>query len=246
MILTAHQPVYLPWLGLFHKIALSDAYCYFDDVQYQRQEWNNRNRIKGSNGVFWITVPVMSKSRFNRKISDIEIDNAVNWCKKHLKSIESCYKKAPFFNQYYDFFHDCYNRQWTHLSELNEYMLKWFLDILNIKVKYYRMSDMGLSGNKDGLVLDACKKINADMHIFGEQGRNYVDSKIFEREGIKIYFQKYRNPFYFQLHGRFEPNLSIVDLLFNVGADKAMDVIMRGNITKEELEKDYKRGEPIR
>ncbi|MBO0584707.1 hypothetical protein EXQ36_10090 [Clostridium botulinum] len=86
MILTAHQPVYLPWLGLFHKIALSDVYCFFDDVQYLRRDWNNRNKIKTSNGDIWLTVPVLSKGHMEKSIKDIEINNTIDWRKKALES----------------------------------------------------------------------------------------------------------------------------------------------------------------
>ena len=239
MILTAHQPVYLPWLGLFHKIAIADSFCYFDSVQYQTKDWNNRNKLKGPNGAFWLTVPVKSKDHFNKKVGEVEINNTINWRKKHLKSIEMNYKSTSYFNQYIDFFRDCYSRKWYRLSDLNEYMLKWFLNILNIKVKYYKMSEIGFEGRKSDLVLDMCKKLSADLYIFGALGRDYVKEENFTREGIKIYFQNYNHPVYPQLYGKFISHLSIVDLLFNVGAEKALDVIMQGNITKQEFRRMF-------
>ncbi len=235
MILTDHQPSYLPWLGLFHKIAIADAFCYFDDVQYQTRDWNNRNKIKGPNGAFWLTVPVKSKDHYYKKVGEIEINNDINWQKKHLKSIELNYKSAPYFNCYFDFFQNCYNKDWYRLSDLNEYMLKWFLDILGIKVKYYKMSEIGFEGKKSDLVLDMCKKLNADAYIFGALGKNYANEESFAHEGIKIYFQNYIHPVYPQLYGEFISHLSIVDLLFNVGAERALDIIMQGNISKQEL-----------
>ena len=100
IILSAHQPVYLPWLGLFHKIALADIFCVFDIVQYQRKDFNNRNKIKTLAGPIWLTVPVKSSGRLNSIITDIEIIND-GWHKKHLKSIELNYKKTPYFEQYF-------------------------------------------------------------------------------------------------------------------------------------------------
>ncbi|MBO0529858.1 hypothetical protein EXQ38_07935 [Clostridium botulinum] len=126
MILTAHQPVYLPWLGLFHKIALSDVYCFFDDVQYLRRDWNNRNKIKTSNGDIWLTVPVLSKGHMEKSIKDIEINNTIDWRKKHWRAIYTSYKKAPYFSKYADFFEELYKKEWYYLVELNEYMLKFF------------------------------------------------------------------------------------------------------------------------
>ncbi len=100
MILTAHQPVYLPWLGLFHKIALADLFCYFDIVQYQKRDYNNRNQIKTINGKLWLSVPVESKEHFSKNVSKIPIIQN-SWVKKHLKSIELAYKKTPYFKHYF-------------------------------------------------------------------------------------------------------------------------------------------------
>ena len=119
MILTAHQPVYLPWLGLFHKIALSDLFVWFDDVQYQTKDWNNRNKIKTANGPIWLTVPVLSKNHFDTKVGKIKINNNLPWAKKHLKSIKFAYSKSKYFNNYFDFFVETYNKDWEFLSNLN-------------------------------------------------------------------------------------------------------------------------------
>ena len=114
MILTAHQPVYLPWLGLFHKIARADLFCYFDIVQYQRKDYNNRNKIKTSNGALWLSVPVESKGHLDKNVSDILIIQD-NWVTKHLKSIELNYKKAPFFKELFLFKHS-FDPIWRKIS----------------------------------------------------------------------------------------------------------------------------------
>ncbi|MBO0523282.1 hypothetical protein EXQ42_04315 [Clostridium botulinum] len=235
MILTAHQPVYLPWLGLFHKIALSDVYCFFDDVQYLRRDWNNRNKIKTSNGDIWLTVPVLSKGHMEKSIKDIEINNTIDWRKKHWRAIYTSYKKAPYFSKYADFFEELYKKEWYYLVELNEYMLKFFLDQLGINIKFIRQSELNFKGYKSDLVLDMCKKLEANAYIFGELGKNYADIKSFEREGIKLYFQEYNHPIYKQLWGEFISHISIIDLLFNVGSERALDIIMQGNVTQKEL-----------
>jgi hypothetical protein len=238
MILTAHQPVYLPWLGLFHKIALSDEFCYFDDVQYQIKDFNGRNKIKIVNGSVWLTVPVKARGYRDKKIREIEIDNSQDWRSKHFKSIYLNYKKAPFFNNYADFFEDVYKKDWTYLSDLNEYMLKWFLIELGVKVNYYKASELDFQGYKSDLVLDMCKKLKADLYIFGALGKDYADEQKFNDENVKIYFQDYKHPVYKQLNGDFLPYMSIIDLLFNCG-DKSLEVLMSGNITKEELIKKF-------
>ena len=238
-ILTAHQPAYLPWIGLFHKIAIANAYVYLDNIQFEKNSFINRNKIKTANGPIWLTVPILLKGHMSKTIKEMKINNIVNWQTKHLKSIEMNYKSTSYFNQYIGFFRDCYKREWTHLSDLNEYMLKWFLNILNIKVKYYKMSEIGFEGRKSDLVLDMCKKLSADLYIFGALGRDYVKEENFTREDIKIYFQNYNHPVYQQLYVGFISHLSIVDLLFNVGAERALDVIMQGNISKKELRRMF-------
>jgi len=234
MILTAHQPVYLPWLGLFHKIALSDAFCYFDGVQYQVKDWNNRNKIKTQSGEIWLTVPVLTKGYREKKIKDIEINNSVDWRKKHWKSIWLNYKKAPYFDKYADFFEDTYKKDWKYLAELNGYMLKWFIKTLGLKIDYYKASELDFKGYKQDLVLDMCKKLKATLYIFGALGKDYAKEEDFLRQGIKIHFQDYKHPLYPQLFGEFRPYMSIIDLLFNCG-DKSLDILMSGNISKNDL-----------
>lgn len=236
MVLTAHQPVYLPWLGLFHKIALSDAYCFFDDVQYQIKDFNNRSKVKTAQGPLWLTVPVLRDGYRQKKIWEIEINNSVDWRKKHWKSIYLSYKKAPFFETYAAFFEDVYKKDWKYLTELNEYLLKWFLKELGIDVTYSKATEQSFEGYKSDLVLDMCKKLGADVYIFGKLGEEYADKKAFAREGMKIYFQNYKHPVYLQLHGDFSPYMSIVDLLFNHGP-QSMEILMAGNISKQELQK---------
>lgn len=234
MILTAHQPVYLPWLGLFHKIAISDVYCYFDDVQYLSSDWNNRNKIKIQDCGRWLTVPVLRHGYLCKTIKEMKINNTVDWRKKHWMSIYLNYKKAPYFDDYAGFFEDTYKKEWQYLSDLNEYMLKWFLKVLNINVKYYKASELDLKGKKSDLVLYMCQKLKADTYVFGALGKDYANERDFKKNNVKVYFQNYQHPIYQQLRGDFLPYMSIVDLLFNCG-DKSAEIVMAGNISKEEL-----------
>ncbi len=235
MILTSHQPVYLPWLGLFHKISLADSYCFFDIAQFLLKDWNNRNRIKTSDGVSWLTVPVHKKGYVDKQMKDIEIDNDYDWRKKHWNTIFQYYKKTPYFKRHSDFFEDTYTRDWYLLSDLNEYMLHYFLDVLGIKVGFFKASEHRFEGRKSDQVLDMCKKMKADGFVFGEQGRNYAVKEDFERNSIRVYFQSYKHPVYRQRWGGFVPYLSVIDLLFNEGAEKSLDIIMDNNMSKKEL-----------
>jgi hypothetical protein len=234
MILTAHQPVYLPWLGLFHKIALADLFISFNHVQYQPKDWNNRNQIKTSHGPIWLSVPVLRRGYLEKNISDIEINNKEPWARKHWKSLQIGYAKAPYFKRYEDFFRDIYSRRWERLVDLNEKMLEGFLEILNIRVPARSAGEWQFQGEKSGLVLNMCQQIGARGYIFGAQGRDYADALAFDEAGIRIHFQEYVHPTYPQLHGEFVSHLSVVDLIFNCG-DESRDILMSGNIGRCDL-----------
>ncbi len=235
LILTAHQPAYLPWLGLFHKIALADRFVSFNQVQYQPKDWNNRNRIKAIDGPIWLTVPVLRKGYLEKKICDMAINNDMPWARKHWKSLQANYAKAPYFEKYADFFEDTYSRHWETLVELNEYMLRWFLDTLEIATPVESAGDNDFHGHKGTLVLDMCRKLGAAVYIFGAQGKDYADEVTFREAGITPIFQDYHHPIYSQLYGGFQSHLSIVDLLFNCG-DDSLDILMSGNLDRKSLE----------
>ena len=229
MILTAHQPVYLPWLGLFHKIALADLFCYFDIVQYQRKDYNNRNKIKTSNGELWLSVPVESKNHLSKNVSKILIVQD-NWVKKHLKSIELNYKKTPFFKDYFPELQSILiNDSKDSLGYLNLKLLEYFMECLKIDTPIVKASDYSFEGIGSDLVLDMCVKLGADNYIFGEQGKNYADVKAFKEAEIVVEFQNYIHPIYRQMGRDFLPYMSIIDLLFNEG-DKSYDILMSNNI----------------
>jgi len=240
MILTGHQPVYLPWLGLFHKIALADTFVFMDQVQYLAGDWNNRNYIKTPQGKLLLTVPVSLKQGESLLLSDIVITQDSprperRWQARHWKSIQLNYQHAPYFSQYADFFRWLYmEKEWTRLSELNEAMLRYLLDVLGIKVRFLRMSDCQFQGKKADLILDMCRQLGATINVFGALGRDYVDSQAFEREGIQVYFQDYRHRQYPQQFGPFVSHLSVVDLLFNCGPG-SLEVVMEGNVSKSAL-----------
>ena len=231
MILTAHQPVYLPWLGLCHKIYLADMFCYFDIAQYQTRDFNNRNKIKTVNDAIWLTVPVESKNHFEKKICDIKIiDNS--WNKKHFKSIFLYYKTSEYFDKYIDGLENILvKHKYTFLSDLNYDLLIYFLSCLNIKVEIVKATDYDFKGKKSDLVLDMCVKLKADKYIFGENGKDYADTDSFRENKIEIFFQKYNHPEYKQINGEFIPYLSVLDLLFNTGPE-SLNIILSNNIKK--------------
>jgi len=235
MILTAHQPVYLPWLGLFHKIALADSFVSLDHVQFLKQDWNNRNKIKVPHKTEWLTVPVHQHGYMEKSLTDIEIDNRQPWQRKHWQLIKRGYERAPYYSRYAGFFEDVYkDKKWENLVELNDFMLRWFLKELKILTNITSSSTLNLLKRKSQLIEEMCQKSGAKTYIFGEMGKNYADLSSFKSHGINIVFQEYNHPVYPQMHGEFVSNLSILDLLFNCG-EESRDILMSNNISRNEI-----------
>jgi hypothetical protein len=235
LILSAHQPAYLPWLGLFHKIAISDDFVILDNVQFEKNSFTNRNKIKTPNGPLWLTVPVSISGHTENTIKDIEISNNEDWRSKHWKSLFMNYKKAPFFSKYSDFFEDLYKKEWTKLADVIEYSTDFFLKELKITTRIHKQSALKVLGKRDELLANLCGHFKADTFVFGAMGKDYADREFYAGKGIKLYFQEYTHPKYPQLWGDFAPYMSVPDLLFNVGPEKALDVIMSLNIDKDKV-----------
>lgn len=227
MILTGHQPEYLPYIGFFNKIMLADKFIFVDHIQFNKKSWQNRNKIRTKDGEQWLTVPVYSKNKFEQKIRDVEIDNTERWKKKHLRSIILNYQKAPYFKEYIDFFKDVYSREWIKLSKLNEKIIRYLLKILDINIKIYNSSALKLDGKKTDLLIDLCNVFKADAYLSGSGGKGYIDEAKFQKAGIKNYFREMKHPIYKQLFKPFIPNMSVIDIIFNLGAEKSREIIYK-------------------
>ena len=234
MILTAHQPTYLPWIGTFHKILLADMFCFFDIAQYQKKEWDNRNKIYTHNGELMLSVPTKSQKHFDKTIGEIEISNQTNWAEKHYKSIFLNYKKHPFFENHRPFLEDMYlNQQWDRLVDLNVYFYEYILKLLNKDIPIVMASDYDFQGQKSDLVLDMCQKLGASTYIFGGEGENYADKESFKNANIDLIFQEYNHPIYRQHRNKnnFISHLSILDLIMNYENKDVKNIIVENNIT---------------
>lgn len=218
------QPGYLPWLGFFEQVYKSDVFVIYDDVQYDKNGWRNRNRIKTANGIQWITVPVLVKGKQQPLIKDVRIDNSSNWRKKHLASITANYSKAMYFDNYIGLFKRCLEREWEYILDLDMEFIQLFCEVLELKCKMYYASDLGISGDKVSRLINICEHFGADIFYEGQAGKNYIDEEIFLQRGISIEYQDYHHPVYRQLYGDFIPYLSIVDLLFNEGPN-SLDIL---------------------
>ena len=218
------QPGYLPWLGYFAQLHRSDVFVLYDDVQFDRESWRNRNRIKSAQGVHWLTVPVLTKGQNWPTNREIRINNKVNWRKKHLLSIRQSYAGAPYFSDYAGMFDEIYSREWELLLDLNLALLNALNDALRLKREIRLSSDLGIGGKRVERLVAICRSLGATMFYEGAAGRDYIDESQFSKAGIKLEYQDYRHPVYPQLHGEFVPYLSVVDLLFNCGP-KSLEIL---------------------
>ena len=217
MILSAHQPAYLPWLGYFEKIARSDIFIFLDAVQFEKNSFINRNKIKTPQGSCWITIPVNSKGHLNTTICDIGVDDSQEWRLKHLKAIQSNYQKAQHFNEAYPLIESIIRQQDQILSELLFEHLKVWLKIFKIKTKVIRLSDLQITTKKSDLVLNLCEYFGAKNYLSGALGKNYIQEKDFDDLNIAVEYQEFNHPIYRQLWGDFIPNMGAVDYLMNCG-----------------------------
>lgn len=241
-IVTGHQPVYLPWLGLLHKISLADVYIFMDDVQYLRGDWNNRNRIKTPNGASWLTVPVALDRSSSPILKDIRIDDSRfgqkgDWQIEHWRTLERAYRRAPHWDSAASFFEDVLTRRrWRWLAELNQEILLYLIEFMGFSVEFVRASEARFQAVKSDLVLEHCTRFGAGICVLGQHGRDYLRVEDFSAAGIFTYFQDYRHPTYPQRFGDFISHLSAVDVMFNCGKD-SVSVICGDNVTRAALER---------
>lgn len=226
MVVAAHQPQYLPWLGYFDKIDTADVFVLLDDVQYKKNEWQNRNKIKTAQGWQWLTVPVMYK--YPQLINEVEINNKVNWQHKQRQAILSNYRRAPFYGRLAEFFEDIFSTSWQRISELNIGVIRGLTAILGIDTPLYVASELEeFPQDADERLIAITKHFVADTYLAGRGGRGYMDLEKYNQNGITLIFQDFKHPVYRQLFGQFEPFMSVVDLIFNHG-DESLTII-RGN-----------------
>ena len=214
MIITIHQPEYLPYIAFFDRISKADVFVVLDNVQYQKNGFINRNKIKTSNTWQWLTVPVKQREAL-KSINKIEIDNQTDWKSKHWKALLYNYNKAPYFKKYSDFFEKTYKQNWGLLVDLDIYLIKNIMDMLGLKKEIKISSLLNAKGKADDLLVNICKELEADTYLSGPGGRGYMDLEKFKKQNINVVFQEFSHPIYAQQFGEFIPNLSIIDLLFN-------------------------------
>jgi hypothetical protein len=216
MTVSILQSNYIPWKGYFDIIAKSDVFVIYDEVQYTKNDWRNRNQIVTKQGIQWITIPVKQDS-LNQKIDKTEIF-LENWNKKHKNTIASNYSKAPFFKEVSEFLFPLYENPSKNLSEINSSFILAICKYLEIKTQILNSKDLYLTGDRNERLVDACIKLNSSNYLSGPGAKDYLDLALFEKNGISVEWMDYScYPKYNQATKEFVHSVSIIDLLFNEG-----------------------------
>lgn len=230
MIVTIHQPEHLPWLGFFNKMASAEIFVILDNVQYRKNYFQNRNRIRGSNGPQWIGIPVETKGHMDVNICDIKVAEKTNpkWKEKYLRTIEYGYCKHPYFKEYFSFFEQLMSGADTRLMDYNLKIIFHFAELLGLHPNFIMASSLGVQGSKTDLIYDICEKLGASTYVSGPSGRDYLNIDVFQKRGIEVVYNDFIHPNYKQhKEENFTPYLSILDLFMNIGACNAKELVCK-------------------
>jgi len=214
-----HQPSYLPWIGLFDRIAQADLFIVYDNVQYDKHGWRNRNRIKTAAGSQWLTVPILTKHRSGMLVSDALVNPQVPWSRKHLQAIRVNYARAPYADRYLKPLAEILDRPWAHLMDLDLTLQDFLFDALGMRVQQMKataLGDTSAPSASERLAI-LCQRAGATEYISPDAAKDYLDPRPLEAAGVTVRFHGYQHPVYPQLHGPFIPHLSVIDLLMNCG-----------------------------
>jgi hypothetical protein len=214
------QPSYIPWRGYFHQIYKADIFVFYDDVQYDKNGWRNRNRIKTSNGSHWLTIPVKNKGIISEHllIKDVQIDWSKDWMKKHWSALAQAYARAPYFSTYADLLKSFYDQKPVNLADYTISITIAIAQKLGIeRSRFVRSSSLQVSGEKTDRLIQILQKLNTTHYISGPAARDYLEEEKLAKAGISLEYMSYDYPEYPQLYPPFDPFVSIVDLLLMTG-----------------------------
>ena len=227
LVVSIHQPEHLPWLGFFDKLRRSDVFVLLDNVQYRKNYFQNRNKIRTATGWQWLTVPVMRRS-LGKPICEVMVDQHHDWRRASWTAIQQHYHRAPYWVRYAPFLEQLYAQAWERLVDLNCAIIQWMVAQLGLTTTLVRGSDLSSTGRASDLLLGQCQELGATTYLSGPFGRAYLDGQVFERAGIAVQFHEFRHPVHPQVYPSFEPSMSTVDLLLNMGPD-SLSVIEEAN-----------------
>ena len=211
------QSNYIPWKGYFDIIRSVDEFVIYDDAQYTKRDWRNRNLIKTKNGLQWLTIPVKTKSKFFQKISETEISEQY-WAEKHFNSIKYSYSSAPYFENYEDIFHETYRKakDLKFLFQVNKLFIELINSLLGINTRLTYSTEYQFRGDNNQKIIDICRQTEAKEYLTGPAAKKYLNPELLQEAGIKTIWIDYSGyPEYTQLYPPFKHNVSIIDLIFN-------------------------------
>ena len=223
MLVTIHQPEHLPWLGFLDKARRADLLVFLDSVQFRKNYFQNRNRVRASTGAQWVTVPVLTKGNADQDIREVAINHAGSprWREKYWGTLEQAYRRAPFWNDYSGELRETLWTETSSLAALNIRLIQLLLRWFSIEVRMIRSSEIEATGSRSELLLDICRRTGADRYLSGISGREYLDTALFSSAGIAVQFHEFHHPLYQQRYEPFLPCMSAVDVLFNHGPQSA-------------------------
>ncbi len=228
------QPSYIPWRGYFDQIQRADLFIFYDDVQYDKHGWRNRNQIKTSQGKQWLTIPVHSEGvTQGRAIKDVQIDWAKPWSQNHLKALQISYGKAPHFKEYLPLLESFYRRRDACIADFTiETTIALARELGIQRTQFMRSSRLqGIDGHKTDRLIQILQKVGADHYISGPSARDYIEREKFDAAGISLEYVRYEYPEYPQLYPPFDAQVTVLDLLFMTGKD-ALSFIVPGRGTR--------------
>ena len=210
------QSNYIPWRGYFDFIDDVDVFIFHDDIQYTKADWRNRNRIKTSSGVRWMTVPV-KHAETSQLISETRIDYTRDWITRHKRMLEASYRNSPYFEEHFQEYSMLLENNYETISDLNIAVCSWITRVLQIPTPLRRSMDLNPKGAKTERIISILKDIGADVYLSGPTAKGYLDHGLFREHDIGLEFKAYHYTAYPQLWGEFEPAVTVLDLLFNLG-----------------------------
>jgi WbqC-like protein family len=233
-IVVASQPRYLPSCAYVHRMLLADVFVYLDTVQFTPRDWESRNRIKTAAGPAWLTVPVVHVSR-EQRVGETTIDDTQDWRRRHLRSLELSYRRAPHFDEVFALVRGVLERPWPRLLDLNVALADALLGYLGAALRWVLASSLGATeATGQALLVELTRRAGGTLYLSGPLGRNYIKPAEFQAQGLALAFHDYVPAEYPQLFGAFVPNLSALDLLFQCGRD-SVRLIAQGNVTRADV-----------
>jgi hypothetical protein len=229
MKIAISQPAYLPWLGYFDLIDQVDSFVLLDSVQFEKQSWQQRNRIKTPTGLQWLTVPVVFRGHFGQRIVDVKIRD-LKFTRNHLRAIELNYRRAPFFQRYFPEFAEILQScSGEMLQQLTHQLILWFSGALGVRTKILKSSELEAEGKRSELLVGLCRLFRAEFYLSPLGSAAYLmdDLQLFSHAGIEVGFQHYEHPKYRQLFPPFQSHASILDLIFNEG-ENSLSIMRSG------------------